>query len=86
MYDVTFSAEAHASAEALPPGARKALADLVDLLVVNRQIGRPYRGPGSDLRTIAIADGELLVVWLVLETQHRVEVLPPAWLGRTPDE
>ena len=69
----------------LPHDALKALADLVDLLAVDPEVGRPYRGPGSDLRTIAVADGELLVVWLILEAQQRVEVLRLLWLGGSQD-
>jgi plasmid stabilization system protein ParE len=86
VYEVTFSDEATAGAAALPQHARKALADLVELLAVDPEVGRPYRGPSSDLRTIATAAGELLVVWLVLETQQRVEVLRLLWLGDTPTE
>lgn len=81
MYEVTFSEEARAGAAALPHDALKTLADLVDLLAADPGVGRPYRGPGSDLRTIAVADGELLVVWLVLDAQLRVEVLRLVWLG-----
>ena len=86
MYEVTFSEEARADAAVLPHDALKALADLIDLLTVNPEVGRPYRGSGSDLRTIAVAEGELLVVWLVLEAQQRVEVLRLLWLGGPQDE
>jgi hypothetical protein len=50
-------------------------------LVIEPNAGRLYRGPGSDLRTIALADGQLLVVWLVLDSQQRVDVLRLLWLG-----
>lgn len=40
-----------------------------------------YRGPGSDLRTVALADGRLLLVWLVLEDQRRVEILRIVWVS-----
>jgi len=85
VYEVTFSEEARAGATVLPRDALKALADLIDLLAVDPEVGRPYRGPSRDLRTIVIADGELLAVWLVLETQQRVEVLLLLWLGGPQD-
>lgn len=47
--------------------------------------GAGRSNPGSDLRTIAVADGELLVVWLVLDAQQRVEVLRLVWLGGSDD-
>lgn len=81
MYEVTLSEEARATTTQLPRSVLTALAELVDALAINAELGRPYRGSSSDLRTIAIAGGQLLVVWLVLENQHRVELLRLLWLG-----
>ena len=81
MYEVNFSDEARDTAGHLPHGAVTALAELVDLLVLQPYTGRLYRGPGSDLRATSTADGGLLAVWLVLEDPPRVEVLRLIWLG-----
>jgi plasmid stabilization system protein ParE len=68
----------------LPPDALKGLAELLDLLSIQPHAGRLYGAPGSDLRTIAVADGRVLAVWLVLEDQERVEVLRVLRLGDSP--
>ena len=86
MYEVNLSDEARTTAGQLPHDAVKALAELVDLLTLQPIIGRLYRGPGSDLRTISIAGGELLVVWLVIDSQQRVEILRLVWLGASPED
>jgi hypothetical protein len=75
VYEVNLSDEARATAGQLPHHAIKALAELVDLLTVQPYTGRLYRGPGSDLRTISIAGDDLLVVWLVIDSQQLVEIL-----------
>jgi hypothetical protein len=85
VYDVNLSDEARDAAAHVPHDSLKALAELVDLLILDPYVGRLYRGPGSDLRSIAIADGKLLVVWLVLEAQQRVELLRLLWLGEQED-
>lgn len=81
MYEVNLSDEARTTAGQLPHDAIKAFAELVDVLALQPFIGRLYRGPGSDLRTISVAGGELLVVWLVIDSQQRVEILRLLWLG-----
>ena len=82
MYEVNLSGEAADAVGHLPHDALKALAELVDLLTLQPQAGRLYRGAGSNLRTLTIADGELLAVWLVLDDPPRVEILRLIWLGR----
>jgi hypothetical protein len=81
VYEVNRTDEARAATAALPVDALKALAELVDVLVLDPHVGGPYHEPDSDLRTIMLADGDLLAVWLVLEAQHRVELLRLLWLG-----
>ena len=81
MYQIHFFDEARAAAAELPGDGLKALAELLDLLAVHPYTGRLYAGPGSDLRTIAVADGRLLAVWLVLEQQQVVEILRLLWIG-----
>lgn len=81
MYEVGLSEEARVAAGELPHDALKALAELIDLLMLQPESGRLYRGPGSDLRTVALVDGQLLVIWLVLRTRQQVEILRLIWLG-----
>lgn len=76
MYELNLSDEARTVVGDLPHDAVKALAEFLE-----PDSGRLYRGPGSDLRTIAIADGQLLAVWLVRHAQRRVEILRLMWLG-----
>lgn len=85
MYDVNLSFEARDAAARLPADALKALAELIDVLTVSPSVGRAYGSPDSDLRTTAVAHGELLVVWLILEPQRRVELLRLLWLGPVHD-
>jgi hypothetical protein len=81
VYEVNLLDEARTTLAGLAPDALKSLAELVDLLAIQPYAGRLYGRPGSDLRTIALADGRILAVWLVLEDQQRVEVLRILWLG-----
>jgi hypothetical protein len=85
VYEVNLSDEARDTAGHLPHDALAALAELLDLLSLQPHAGRLYRGPGSDLRTITTANGQLLAVWLVLEEPPRVEILRLIWLGRPTD-
>jgi hypothetical protein len=75
LYEVYLSDEARDVVGHLVGDALKSFAELVDLLTLDPHAGLPYREPDSDLRTITIADGHLLVVWLVLDDQQRVELL-----------
>jgi len=81
VYEVNLLHEARDALAGLPADAVKALAELLDLLTIQPYAGRLYGAPGSDLRTITVADGRILTVWLVLEHQQRVEVLRVLWLG-----
>lgn len=81
MFQVNLLDEAWAAALALPVGPRKILAEFLDLLELEPHTGQLYRPPDSDLRTAAMADGQLLVIWLVLEDQDRVEVVRVMWSG-----
>ena len=81
MYRVNLLDEARDAIAGIPPNALKALAELMNLLAIQPYAGRLYGAPGSDLRTIAVADGRVLAVWLVLEDQQRVEILRLLWLG-----
>jgi hypothetical protein len=56
MYQVDLSDEARAATGELPHHALEALAELVDVLTLEPESGRLYRGPGSDLRTIALLE------------------------------
>jgi hypothetical protein len=80
VYEVNLSDEARTTAGQLPHHAIKALAELVDVLALQPFIGPLYRGPGSDLRTVSNAGSELLVVWLVIDSQQRLEILRLVWL------
>lgn len=64
-----------------PSAPRKLLAEFLDLLELEPRTGQLHRPPDSDLRTAAMADGRLLVIWLVLEDQDRVEVVRVTWSG-----
>jgi plasmid stabilization system protein ParE len=83
VYEVNLFDEARTTLAGLPPDALKSLAELFDLLAIQPYAGRLYGRPSSDLRTIALADGRILAVWLVLEDQQRVEILRILWLGDT---
>ena len=85
MYQVNLSDEARDTASHLPHHALTALAEFLDLLNLQPYAGRLYRGPGSDLRTITTANGQLLAVWLVLDEPPRVEILRLIWLGQPTD-
>lgn len=85
MYEVNLSGEARDTVSHLPLGPLKELAEFLDLLSLDPYVGNLYRRSGSDLRTAAVAGDELLVVWLVLESQERVEVLRLVWLGYPPE-
>jgi hypothetical protein len=54
---------------------------LLGLLEIEPYTGDLYRPPDSDLRTAVIADGRLLVIWLVLDDQDQVEVVRIIWSG-----
>lgn len=86
MYRVTLVDEARAVVAVLPDDALKALTDLLSLLSIEPYTGRLYAGPGTDLRTLATADGRLLAIWLVLDDQQRVEILRLLWLGNSTDD
>lgn len=73
--------EARAVAAALPLETKKILAELLGLLEIEPYTGDLYRPPDSDLRTAVIADGRLLVIWLVLDDQDQVEVVRIIWSG-----
>ena len=81
MFDVHLLDEARAVAAALPLETKKILAELLGLLEIEPYTGDRYRPPDSDLRTAVIADGRLLVIWLVLEDQDQVEVVRIIWSG-----
>ncbi len=51
------------------------------LLEIEPYTGDLYRPPDSDLRTAVIADGRLLVIWLVLEDRDQVEFVRIIWSG-----
>lgn len=54
---------------------------MLGLLEIEPYTGDLYRPPDSDLRTAVIADGRLLVIWLVLDDQDQVEVVRIIWSG-----
>jgi hypothetical protein len=74
-HQVNLFDEVRAVVATLPVDARKVFYELVELLEIQPHAGEPYRPPDSDLRTAVLADGRLLVVWLILDSQDRVEVL-----------
>jgi len=81
MFDVHLLDEARAVAAALPLETKKILAELLGLLEIEPYTGDLYRPPDSDLRTAVIADGRLLVIWLVLEDRDQVEFVRIIWSG-----
>ena len=54
---------------------------MLGLLEIEPYTGDLYRPPDSDLGTAVIADGGLLVIWLVLDNQDQVEVVRIIWSG-----
>ena len=75
MYQVNLFDEVRATVAAVPADARKAFTEFAELLELEPHTGELYRRPDSDLRTAVIAEGRLLMIWLVLEDQDRVEVV-----------
>lgn len=80
VYQVNLFDEVRSTVAAIQSDARKVFEEFVELLEIEPRTGELYRPPDSDLRTAVIADGRLLVVWLVLEDQDRVEVVRVLWL------
>jgi hypothetical protein len=79
VFEVNLLDEAWATAAALPSGLRKVFDEFLDLLELEPHTGELYLPPDSDLRTAVIAAGRILVVWLVLDGQDRVEVVRVMW-------
>jgi hypothetical protein len=81
VFQVNLFDEARAVATALPYDLRKVFDEFLDLLELEPHTGELYRPPDSDLRTAVLAEGRVLVIWLVLDDQARVEVLRVVWSG-----
>jgi len=64
-----------------PSRPRRSSPNFSDYSEIEPYTGDLYRPPDSDLRTAVIADGRLLVIWLVLDDQDQVEVVRIIWSG-----
>ena len=85
VYEVNLFDEVRDTLRSLPPDVVKAVEEFTDQLGTQPWTGEPYRLPDSDLRTAVVADGRLLIIWLVLDDQNRVEVVRAMWLGDSRD-
>lgn len=82
-YLIDISPEAGEQIRALPPALPKQLAEVMAMLELTPWHTKPINdnNPDGALRQLAFGDaGEVLLTFLILEQQRRVDILEVMWL------
>jgi hypothetical protein len=82
-YKIEISPEAREQIRALPPALPKQLAEVMAMLELTPWHTKPINddNPDGALRQLTFGDaGEVLLTFLILERQRRVDILEVMWL------